>query len=122
MYEKVKALTKHSKHNDTLLHCIPKKFCEISFGNIALCSRFPADKMCQKKNSWDVEPTNLFCLHKLSGTKDFIFPAHVTLHGFRFLGRKDILWFGLQMAKWMIIPVGFINQAFGLVGNTFLGD
>lgn len=84
---------------------------------------FPADKKCSRtKKPWDVEPRNPFCLHKLLGTEDFVFPAHLTLHEFCFLGRKDILWFGLQMAKWMIIPVGFINQAFGLVGNTFLGD
>lgn len=73
------------------------------------------------KNSGDVEPANPFCLQKLVRI-DFAFPAHLTLHDFLFLGRKGVLWFGLQMAKWMIIPVGFINQAFGLVGNTFLGD
>lgn len=86
---------------------------------------FPADlkkKSGRIKNSGDVEPANPFCLQKLVGIEDFAFPAHLTLHDFLFLGRKGVLWFGLQMAKWMIVPLGFINQAFGLVGNTFWED
>lgn len=74
------------------------------------------------KNSCVVEPANSFCLCKLLGAEDFFLPAHLTLHEFCFLGRKDILWFHLQMAKRIIVPVGFINQAFGLFGTTFLGD
>lgn len=75
----------------------------------------------QNKNSWAVETANSFYLHKLLGT-DIFLPAHLTLHEFCFLGRKDILWFHLQMARRIIVPVGFINQAFGLLGNTFIGD
>lgn len=110
----------------TLSHYSLNKFCELTFDNIFcvhfFSCRFKKKKSGRIKNSGNVEPANPFCLQKLVGIEDFAFPAHLTLHDFLFLGRKGVLWFGLQMAKWMIVPLGFINQAFGLVGNTFWED
>lgn len=76
----------------------------------------------QNQNSRVVETANSFPLHKLLGTKDFFLPAHLTLQEFCSFGRKDILWFHLQMARRIIVPVGFTEQAFDLFGNTVLGD
>lgn len=76
----------------------------------------------QNQNSHVVETANSFPLHKLLGTEDFFLPAHLTLQEFFSLGRKGILWFHLQMSRRIIVPIGIIDQAFGLFGNTVLGD
>lgn len=76
----------------------------------------------QNKNSCVVESANSFCWHKLLETGHFFLPAHLTLPQFCFLGRKDILWLHFQMARRIIVPLGFINQAFGFLGNTFFRD
>lgn len=76
----------------------------------------------QNQNSRVVETENSFPLHKLWEWKIFFLPAHLTLQEFCSLGRNDIVWFHLQMGRRIIVPVGFTDQAFGLFGNTVLGD
>lgn len=118
----------HGKQQQTriLLHCSLKKFCDLTFDNVCCVHFFFSCRL--KKKKWQNKKfrgcgtCKSFLFAKACENRDFAFPAHLTLHDFLFLGRKGVLWFGLQMAKWMIVPVGFINQAFGLVGNTFLGD
>lgn len=52
-----------------------------------------------EKSSWFWRLQILFVCTNFLGREDFFFlHAHLTLHEFCFLGRKDILWFHLQMA------------------------
>lgn len=68
-----------------------------------------------------LKTANSFCLHKLFGKGRFFFlHAHLTLHEFCFLGRKDILWFHLQMAQKDICPHRLYEPGFWLFWEYFL--